>query len=388
MIRFIFVLFFIFVVHFADAVEDKIVAKVGDEIVLESELLKRAKLNKTATRSEVLDAIIEARVLVIKAKNDKIEIDEEFINNKIIELALDEPKSLDDFEKREQYKVSAQEEYLKSKIIDKYIKSKLAITDIDIEDFYQKHKDELPLKPESDEIGIIAKNIVPSKTTKDKIYLQMRQILDRINKGEDFSEIAKTESEDISAVDGGDMGFFGRGKFLEDFEEAAFSLAIGEVSSVVETDYGFHILKLLDKKDEEVRVLNILKYVAPSDEDIKDIKNQMEEVFVELNKGGDFLTIARKNSDQEIVSTLSQDTNYPAFAKSQLEALDYGGITDVIRQGGSFYIFSKIRKVEKRVYKLDEIKENLKQEITKIRQYQMYADYINQLKQEIYIKIY
>ena len=388
MIRFIFVLFFIFVFHSAYAVEDKIVAKVGDEIVLESELLKRAKLNKTATRSEVLDAIIEARVLVIKAKNDKIEIDEEFINNKIIELALDEPKSIDDFEKREQYKISAQEEYLKSKIIDKYIKSKLAITDIDIEDFYQKHKDELPLKPESDEIGIITKNIVPSKTTKDKIYLQMRQILDRINKGEDFSEIAKTESEDISAVDGGDMGFFGRGKFLEDFEEAAFSLAIGEVSSVVETDYGFHILKLLDKKDEEVRVLNILKYVAPSDEDIKDIKNQMEEVFVELKNGGDFLTIARKNSDQEIVSTLSQDSNYPAFAKSQLEALDYGGITDVIRQGSSFYIFSKIRKVEKRVYKLDEIKENLKQEITKIRQYQMYADYINQLKQEIYIKIY
>ena len=69
-------------------------------------------------------------------------------------------------------------------------------------------------------------------------------VIDRVKKGEDFSKVARRESEDTSATDGGDVGCFQRGSMVKPFEDAAFALSPGEVSPVVETQYGFHVIKL------------------------------------------------------------------------------------------------------------------------------------------------
>lgn len=85
------------------------------------------------------------------------------------------------------------------------------------------------------------------------------EILAKVKAGEDFAELAKTNSQDIgSAASGGDLDFFGKGKMVAEFEAVAFALQPGQVSDVVKTKFGYHIIKVTEKKDDQVRASHIL----------------------------------------------------------------------------------------------------------------------------------
>lgn len=83
-------------------------------------------------------------------------------------------------------------------------------------------------------------------------------LLAQVKAGADFGELAKKNSEDTSASNGGDLGFIEKGQTVAEFEEASFKLAVGEVSGVVKTQYGYHIIKALEKQDDKVKVAHIL----------------------------------------------------------------------------------------------------------------------------------
>ncbi|MBP9827293.1 peptidyl-prolyl cis-trans isomerase [Candidatus Saccharibacteria bacterium] len=83
-------------------------------------------------------------------------------------------------------------------------------------------------------------------------------LLNQIKGGADFAELAKKNSEDSSAANGGDLGFIEKGQTVTEFEEAAYALKAGEVSGVVKTQFGFHIIKCLEVKEDKVKVAHIL----------------------------------------------------------------------------------------------------------------------------------
>ncbi|MFQ5877390.1 MAG: peptidyl-prolyl cis-trans isomerase [Acidobacteriota bacterium] len=93
----------------------------------------------------------------------------------------------------------------------------------------------------------VAPDASPSEV--EKIEAKARDVLRRARGGEDFAELARENSEDGSASNGGDLSFFGRGQMVKEFEEAAFTLAVGEISDLVRTGYGFHIIKVTDARD-------------------------------------------------------------------------------------------------------------------------------------------
>jgi peptidyl-prolyl cis-trans isomerase C len=87
---------------------------------------------------------------------------------------------------------------------------------------------------------------------------EAKEVAERLKKGEDFAALAKEKSKDTNA-EGGDLGFFTRGQMLKPFEETAFSLDVGEISEPVQTQFGWHIIKVEEKRDQE----------APSFDDVK-----------------------------------------------------------------------------------------------------------------------
>lgn len=84
------------------------------------------------------------------------------------------------------------------------------------------------------------------------------EVLAKVKAGEDFAELAKKHSQDSSAANGGDLGFFGKGQMVPEFEQAAFALPVGQTSEVVKTKFGYHIIKVLEKKDDTVKASHIL----------------------------------------------------------------------------------------------------------------------------------
>jgi peptidyl-prolyl cis-trans isomerase D len=128
----------------------------------------------------------------------------------------------------------------------------------EVNDFYGQYQDERFTVPER----VHARHIlfaVPSDASaeeKDTIRATASEVLARVQAGEDFATLAKTYSEDTAtAPDGGDLGFFPRGRMVQPFEEAAFRLSPGEVSELVETPFGFHIIKVEAKESKRVRPL-------------------------------------------------------------------------------------------------------------------------------------
>ena len=96
-------------------------------------------------------------------------------------------------------------------------------------------------------------------------------MLDRINNGEDFAVVAAEVSRDDSnAYKGGDLGWFGKGRMVQSFEDAAFALELGEVSQPVQTEFGWHIIKVYDKVEEPLSASEILQAQQAQFQDLLD----------------------------------------------------------------------------------------------------------------------
>jgi len=102
---------------------------------------------------------------------------------------------------------------------------------------------------------------VGSDRTQEEAYTLISEILEKAKNGEDFAELAKTYSEDTgSAQNGGDLGYFGTGVMVQEFEDAAFAMSTGDISEIVETQFGYHIIKVTDVKEASTEAVTVEKY--------------------------------------------------------------------------------------------------------------------------------
>lgn len=143
------------------------------------------------------------------------------------------------------YTLDKLKDQLESQILlTKLIEPEIEVTDEEMQEYYDANQAQFVTTPGEVKASHI---LVDTKEEADSLLAELKA-------GADFAELAKEHSKDPgSAEQGGDLGFFGRGEMVPAFENAAFALEIGELSEVVESDYGFHIIKVTDKKEEVVK---------------------------------------------------------------------------------------------------------------------------------------
>ncbi len=145
-------------------------------------------------------------------------------------------------------------------LVDKEIASKVTVSDAEVKKFYDENQDKFK-QPATIRASHILCKVDPKATDADKKKAREKAegLLKEVKAGKDFAELAKTNSDCPSNAQGGDLGFFGKGQMVPAFENAAFALKPGEVSDVVETQFGYHVIKVTDKKDAGVTKFDDVK---------------------------------------------------------------------------------------------------------------------------------
>jgi peptidyl-prolyl cis-trans isomerase C len=209
-------------------------------------------------RKQILNDLIDKELLYQESQEQKMVVEDKEVDEKMESLKKHFPseKLFQDELGRMNLtegtlRVQIKKDLAVKKLLEKDILVKVHISDEETKSFYDGHPEffKEPEKVKASHILLkVEANAEPAK--KEEIRKKMEGIKKRLDKGEDFAALAKEFSQDPSAEKGGDLGFFERGEMAKPFEDAAFSLKPGEVSDIVETPFGFHLIKVFERQPE------------------------------------------------------------------------------------------------------------------------------------------
>jgi peptidyl-prolyl cis-trans isomerase SurA len=256
----------------SEAVVDRVVAVVNQEIITLSEVEKRVpplkeeivtedRLEKQermqALSRQVLEKLIEEKLIDQEVKKSGVKISGKEIEATVEEVKRRNAATQEDLEKAlavegltiETYKKQIEKSLQRQKLINWSVKIEEKAGEKELREFYQKnisrYRTNETYRP-SQILFVIPKGATPEEIR--EIRKKCQKVLEKIKKGEDFGEMALLYSEDTSNRDHGDLGYFRKGELIPIFEREALRLKVGEMSGIIRTEFGFHIIKLLDRK--------------------------------------------------------------------------------------------------------------------------------------------
>lgn len=402
------------IINYAEVL-DKIVAKVGSDIILMSELEQQMNQMRASGFKEemlvpedVLSYMIDQRIMIQKAKELDIKIDEkaikDYASNYIEQLKQQYPSAaafqselgkagLTQSELQKQFEDQITENALTEELIDKHISANIEISEKEMREFYETSKDTLAVKPVSWELRMIMREVLPSAEMENQIKAQIDSIYLELQNGADFAELATNYSDCPSSKQRGDLGFFKNGMMVKPFEDAAFALAVGEISPIVKTQFGYHIILLTDRRGEEIRASHILKTVSPTEEDEAREMNLMQDIRNQILAGADFAEMARKYSmdpasaaDGGLLGEFTAEDIPPLFSAPIMNTA-VGEPTEVLKNEGIIYLFTRDKELPQRIYSYEEVKEQLESYLFQLKQMEAYEKWLEQARKDAYIEI-
>jgi len=283
----------------SEAVVDRVVAVVNQEIITLSEVEKFANPFReqiiTEDRLErreqlhgvyrkVLERLIEEKLIDQEVKKNGIKISSKEVEATVEEVKQRNTATQEELEKAlavegltlEAYKKQIEKGLQRKKLINWSVKVETKIGEKELRDFYQKninrYRPNESYRP-SHILFVVPKGAAPEEV--NEIKKKCQAILEKIKGGSDFGEMALLYSQDASNKDLGDLGYFKKGELVPAFEREALRLKVGEVSGIVRTEFGFHIIKLLDRKGVEPLPFEEVKERIPGDY----YESEMEKAF-------------------------------------------------------------------------------------------------------------
>ena len=300
-------------------VVDEIVAVVGDEVVLASDIetqylqyLSQGHTDSEEIRCQIIEDVLYQKLLVHQAKLDSTDVSEDDVNQEVDRRLsyfiseLGSKESVEEYFKKSISKLKIElydviYNQLLTQRMQSDITSSVSITPEEVKMFFNQLKEsaDIPVMPTTIEISQIVKIPEISSDEKSRIRKKLISFRDRIKNGEDFMVLATLYSDDTeSAKNGGELGFVGRGELVPEFESASFALKGNQISEVIETQFGYHIIQLIERRGETVNVRHILLKPKVSSASLLEAKTQLKKVE-DLIKSGEitFEDAARFHSD-------------------------------------------------------------------------------------------
>lgn len=337
---------------------DKILAIVGDGIILLSDVelqYQQIKLeNENVTedmKCNLLEDLMTQKMYLQQAKLDSLVISEDEVENELnkrIQYFISMIGSQERLEEyygksitsiKDEFRKDIRDQLLSRRMRDKIFEG-VKVTPSEVKTFFNKiHKDSLPYFNAEVEIGQIVFKPKVSPMQRQLAIDKIEGLKERIEKGEDFGMLALIYSEDPgSAQNNGDLGFVSRGEMVKEFEAAAFRLEPGEVSDIVETKFGYHLIKMTEMKGQRARLSHILVSPKITSFDLKDTRKRADSVKTLLDEGKiGFQEAVKLYSEDEGTKhsggmLVNQNTGSNSFEISQLDKSVYFGI-DKLKPG-------------------------------------------------------
>ena len=345
---------------------DKIIAIIGDEIVLRSEVenqylqyISQGVTSNEELRCEILEDLMTQKLLIFSCKQDSISVTKEEIEQEVetrVNYYVDQIGSIEKVEQYFEKDIYQIKKVLSELVEDQFLIQRMQssitkdvkITPFDVNEFYDKmDKSELPLIEDRYKLSQI---IVKPKMSED----QINKLTDRLNafrkrvlNGEDFKVLAALYSDDPgSANNGGEIGFVSRGTFVPEFEKVAFRLKKGEVSEIVKTNFGYHIIQLIERRGDQVNVRHILLKPKYSSTSLQNARLRIDSIYNKIkNNEISFSQAIKSYSDDDTKNNNGLLIN-PSNGSSTYTIAELGSSIKYLIEGLNEDDFTKPVKVE------------------------------------------
>ena len=382
---------------------DRIVAVVGSDPILWSEVLvavnqKRAQglvfpndsAGQMAIARETLNELVDAEILVQKAVTLKIEVTPEeagpAADDQIRRIREQFPSDADYRRELREAGFGTPEEYRRT-LVDQIRRQMLqqrtfeelrkrlrpaTVTETEIDVAFETNRERLRQRPAAVTFRQIVVAPKPSDASKARARAKADSLLAEIRAGGDFEQIARRESMDPASKElGGDIGWNRRGSGLvPEFERAIFTLPPGRVGPIVETAFGYHIIRVDRVQPAEVKARHILIRPSIDSADVERARLEADSVAAQWRRGADFEQLVQRHHDateeRGILQPYPRDS-LPASYRQAISGKTEGAITDPFRLGADltvkFAILQIVSMTEGGEYSVQDVREQIRQQL-------------------------
>lgn len=331
-----------------EQVIDEVVAVVGANYILASEveeqyLQYRAQgdiTDASALRCRIFEDMLFQKLLLNQAELDSVQITDDQVNQTMdarFRYYIQQFGSQEKMEKyykkslleiREDFRSKVKEQLMVEEVQQGLVKD-VKVTPAEVRRMFNAiSPDSVPVIEEQNELGVIVKQPSISKEELDATRERLKGLRERILNGENFNALAVLYSEDPgSARKGGEVGFVGRGQLYPEYEATAFSLKKGQISDVVKTQAGYHIIQLIERRGEQINTRHILLMPKVADIEINKASKLLDSAAVQIReKKMTFEEAALKFSDDPGKNSggrlINPETGNAVFTLDQLRNID------------------------------------------------------------------
>ena len=358
-------------------------------------------------RQQVLDAMIESKILLLRARAEGIRTTREEVDEAVAgmvgEIRGRFPSEQDFLEQLERegtdvseleasFRPRLEEQLLVRKVMERHVRSQVFVDEREVRRYWEEHQDEIPAIPATLQLRRILVKFATEAVVDSVAQERAAIVRERLEAGEDFASLAETFSEGPAASRGGELGWFTPRDLDAVLAEAVEGLPAGAISDVVITKRGAHILKVDERKEGELKLSQII-FLRDEEAARAAARARAEALHRRLDLGESFEALARSESDDEAtrdqggaLGDVAIESLGPAY-RPALETLGPGEISDVLEDEEGYSIFRVDSKEGERTPSYEEIRDRIAMVLEQEKAQEIYVEYLERAREETFVDV-